>query len=202
MTRITKVTGSALVLRGDDIDTDRIIPARFLKAITFDGLEAHLFTDERRAAAERGSVHPFEDRARRDARILLVNSNFGCGSSREHAPQAIWRRGIHAVVGESFGEIFFSNSTAIGLPCVTVTKTEMARLMALAEAAPATEFSLDIGGARLQAGELTVDVSIPASAQHALVSGAWDAAGQLLENYEDVERIGASLPYTRWHIQD
>lgn len=196
--RITHVTGTALVLRGDDVDTDRIIPARYLKAITFEGLEVHLFADECRHAAERGAVHPFEDPAGREARILLVNENFGCGSSREHAPQALWRRGLHAIVGESFGEIFFGNSTAIGLPCVTAAKDDIEKLMALADASPATVFALDLAALRLQAGDISVPVSIPASVQQALVSGAWDMAGQLLENYDEVERVGARLPYIHW----
>ena len=196
--RVTQVTGTAIVLRGGDIDTDRIIPARYLKAITFEGLEAHVFADERRHAAERGALHPFDDPARRQARILLVNSNFGCGSSREHAPQAISRRGIGAVVGESFGEIFFGNSTAIGLPCVTASKGDIEKLMTLSERSPGTEFALDLAVLRLEAGDLSVAVSLPAAVQQALVSGAWDLAGQLLEDYEQVEQVGRSLPYTRW----
>ena len=198
--RITRITGPAIVLRGDDIDTDRIIPARFLKAITFEGLEAHVFADERRAAGERGATHPFDDPTTQAARILLVNANFGCGSSREHAPQALARRGIRAVIGESFGEIFFSNSTAIGLPCLMAAKNDLARLMALAEAAPSTELTVDIAAARADAAEISVPLLIPPSEQHAFVSGEWDAAATLLENYEEVQRVGTMLPYARWHI--
>jgi 3-isopropylmalate/(R)-2-methylmalate dehydratase small subunit len=196
--RITQVTGTALVLRGDDVDTDRIIPARYLKAITFEGLDAHVFADERRHAAERGEVHPFDAPAARGARMLLVNSNFGCGSSREHAPQALWRRGIGAVVGESFGEIFLGNSTSIGLPCVTASKSDIETLMARADASPGTPFTLDLATLRVQAGDISVPVSIPTAVQQALISGAWDMAGQLLEDYDEVERVGARLPYTRW----
>jgi len=131
--RIRRVSGTALPLRGDNIDTDRIIPARFLKAITFEGLEAHLFEDDRQQAdARTPNGHPLSNPAYADATILLVDANFGCGSSREHAPQAIRRRGIRAIVGQSFSEIFFGNSVAMGLPCVTVPRAAADELMAIA----------------------------------------------------------------------
>ena len=130
--RINRIEGRALPMRGDDIDTDRIMPARFLKAITFDGLEKHVFIDERAgssAATQAVTVHPFDDAHYQGATILLVNRNFGCGSSREHAPQGLYRWGIRAVVGESFSEIFFGNAVMIGMPCVTASPDEVHELM-------------------------------------------------------------------------
>ena len=195
---VTRISGPALVMRGDDIDTDRIMPARFLKAIAFDGIEAHLFEDDRREAAGRGAVHPFDDVARRDARILVVNTNFGCGSSREHAPQGLRRRGLRAVVGESFAEIFLGNSLAIGLPCVSATREDLAEIMALVEASPDVELDLDLERERLTIGGREFVVTLPAAAKHAFLTGEWDGVSLLLERYEDVERVGKGLPYTHW----
>jgi len=193
---IRRVAGPALVLPGDDIDTDRIMPARFLRAITFDGIEAHLFEDDRRSAAARGGTHPFDDPARRDARVLIVGSNFGCGSSREHAPQAIARWGIGAVVGESFAEIFAGNAAAIGLPCASVAQGDLEALRRAA-AAPGAEFVVDLVERTVSAAGRTVRAAIPEAAREALISGQWDATGMLLDRYEDVERVAAALPYAR-----
>ena len=193
---MTTVTGTAIVLRGDDVDTDRIIPARFLKAISFAGLEAHAFEDERRAAAARGAVHPFDDPARAGARILFVGANFGCGSSREHAPQAILRRGIQAIVGESFAGIFLANAQAIGLPCVVAPRADVERLRALAESSPAQRFEVDIERQLVVAeGALTVPVKMAPGAREAFLTGTWDATAQLLERYEEVEAVERRLPY-------
>jgi 3-isopropylmalate/(R)-2-methylmalate dehydratase small subunit len=193
--RIERVAGPVLVMRGNDIDTDRILPARFLRAVTFEGLEAHLFEDERREFAARGSTHPFDAAARRQARVLLVNANFGCGSSREHAPQAILRRGIRAIVGESFGEIFFTNALTIGLPCVTASHDDVDRLMAIADASPAAEMAIDLQARRVASGSFAAEIALPETARHALISGTWDATALLLENYSEVERTAAKLPY-------
>jgi 3-isopropylmalate/(R)-2-methylmalate dehydratase small subunit len=195
---ITHIAGPALVMRGDDIDTDRIMPARFLKAVTFDGIEAHLFEDDRREAAGRGAVHPFDDPARRDARVLVVNANFGCGSSREHAPQGLRRRGLRAIVGESFAEIFLGNSIAIGLPCVAAKREDVAEIMALADGSPAVAFALDLERERLTIGARDFAVSLPPAAKHAFVTGEWDGVSLLLDQYEDVERVARALPYTHW----
>jgi 3-isopropylmalate/(R)-2-methylmalate dehydratase small subunit len=193
--RIDRVSGTAIVLRGNDIDTDRIMPARFLKAVTFEGLDAHVFEDDRAEAVARGARHPFDDPARRGASILMVGANFGCGSSREHAPQGLRRRGVRAAVGESFGEIFLGNATAIGLPCVTVPPGDLQRLMAAAERDPAAVFLVDLQRSVVEGPGLSVAAALPASARDALVSGAWDAAGLLLDHYEDVERAARRIPY-------
>jgi len=191
----TVLSGAALVLGGADIDTDRIMPARFLKAITFEGIEAHVFEDDRRALAARGETHPFDDQARRQARVMIVGSNFGCGSSREHAPQAISRWGIRAIVGESFAEIFFGNSVAIGLACVNVAPEDLARLRRAA-ADPAALFTVDLPQRQVSGPGLSVPLEMPESGRQALISGEWDATSLLLQHYEDVERVARALPYT------
>ena len=193
--RISRVQGRAVAVHGDDIDTDRIIPARFLKAITFEGLETHLFEDDRREAAGRGLRHPIDDPARPGARVMVVGANFGCGSSREHAPQAIRRWGIRALVGESFAEIFFGNSVMIGLPCVTADRATIERLMGLADAEPGLEWIVDLAAGRVTAGDQSVPVTMPDAARSALQSGNWDATALLLERYDEVERTAARLPY-------
>ena len=191
--RIERVTGRAVVLRGNDVDTDRIIPARFLRAITFEGLERHLFADDRKHAADQGVTHPFDLAAHRAATVLIVNTNFGCGSSREHAPQAIARWGIQAIVGESFGEIFAGNSLAIGLPCLHAAREDVERLMALVEERPSTVIDIDIRNGTLQADDRTIHMTLPAAARDALISGHWNATELLLENYDEVERVAARL---------
>ena len=187
------ITGTAIVLRGDDIDTDRIIPARYLKAVTFEGLDAFVFEDDRAHARERGDVHPFDHPASREAAVLITGANFGCGSSREHAPQAIRRRGIRAVVGESFAEIFQSNALAIGLPCVTASRDDVERLRAAAAAGEAVE--VDLASMRAQCGDAGVPIAMPDAARHALLTGEWDGTGLLLRDYEQVERHARNLPY-------
>ena len=193
--RLERVDGRALALPGNDIDTDRIIPARFLKAITFDGLEAHVFEDDRAQIAAGGGRHPFDDPAGRDAAILFVNANFGCGSSREHAPQALARRGFRAVVGESFAEIFAGNALMIGLPCLTVSRDDMRRLMEAVQASPATACAVDLRAGRVTAGAVSVAASMPQASREALLSGTWDATAALLDDYAVVERVAAKLPY-------
>jgi 3-isopropylmalate/(R)-2-methylmalate dehydratase small subunit len=198
--RITSVEGTALPLRGEDIDTDRIIPARYLRAITFEGMERHVFEDDRSAALTAGreaSVHPFDDARFAGARILLVNSNFGCGSSREHAPQAIYRWGIRAIVGESFSDIFFGNSVAIGLPCVTAARAAVDALMAHVEANPAATVRVDIGRLVVESGTLSFGVGLPPATRQAFVSGTWDTTGMLLERFDEVRAVADRLPYVK-----
>jgi 3-isopropylmalate/(R)-2-methylmalate dehydratase small subunit len=192
---IRRVSGTALPLRGDDVDTDRIIPARFLVSITFDGLGGHAFEDDRKAAKAKGLAHPFDDPRFAGARILLVNRNFGCGSSREHAPQAIARSGIRAVVGESFSEIFFGNAVAIGLPCVALPREEVAGLQSLVEGAPKSALSVDLEAGALIAEGRTLSIFIPGNAREAFLSGNWDGTSMLLERFADVEAVAARLPY-------
>ena len=198
--KITKVSGRGVYVAGDDIDTDRIIPARFLKSITFDGLEQHLFEDDRRETEAAGVVHAVNNPAYRGARILLVNSNFGCGSSREHAPQAIYRHGIRAVLGQSFSEIFFGNSIVLGMPCPTASPEALRALMELAEGNPAMELSLDLQVMQVKAGDRVFDVALPAAVREAFLDGSWDATGLLLEDYEHVRATADRLPYvtSRW----
>jgi 3-isopropylmalate/(R)-2-methylmalate dehydratase small subunit len=193
--QIRLVHGRALPLRGDNIDTDRIIPARFLRSITFEGLENHLFEDDRTQLEAAGQCHPVDDPRYAGAAILLANVNFGCGSSREHAPQAIRRRGIRAVMGESFSEIFFGNSVALGMPCVTADAATMAALMQLVESQPATDVSIDLDQLTVRAGGATYVVSLPAPARESFLDGTWDATGLLLDRFEDVEAVASRLPY-------
>ena len=190
--RITTVSGTALPVRGNNIDTDRIIPARFLRSVSFEGLEAHLFEDDR---AQAGDSHPLSNPSFEGASLLLVNANFGCGSSREHAPQAIRRRGIRAVVGESFSEIFFGNSVALGMPCAAVSADGALQLQAAAEEDPQRIFTLDIERMTVSSGALTLPVQLPAAAREGFLDGSWDATGLLLDRYEEVRAVAQSLPY-------
>jgi 3-isopropylmalate/(R)-2-methylmalate dehydratase small subunit len=193
--RVARISGPALVLPGDDLDTDRIMPARFLRAITFEGLESHLFEDDRREASARGLRHPFDDAARQGARILIVGRNFGCGSSREHAPQAIARWGIRAILGESFAEIFFGNAMMLGMPCVTMSHADLASLGALTASDAAIEVSVDLQARTVSAGGRTFAAAMPETARQALMTGAWDATALLLADYDDVRRTALGLPY-------
>jgi 3-isopropylmalate/(R)-2-methylmalate dehydratase small subunit len=193
--KIERIAGRAVAVPGDDVDTDRIIPARYLKTVTFDGLGEHLFEDDRRQLKERGALHPIDDARFQGAAILFVQGNFGCGSSREHAPQAIARWGIRAIVGESFAEIFFGNSVMMGLPCVTASRADLDRLFARCQAQPETGFVVDLGQQTVTGGGLTVPVAMPEGARSALVSGNWDATGLLLDRYDEVAQVAARLPY-------
>ena len=191
---IIQVNGRALVLRGDDIDTDRIIPARFLKCVTFDGLGQQVFADDR---IELQGAHPFDRPDHQGARLLLVNRNFGCGSSREHAPQALMRWGIRAVVGESFAEIFYGNCLALGIPCLTASHDLMLAIQAAAAADPAAEFELDVASARLRSSqpETSWQLELPAGPRQMLSTGQWDGTGQLVANGAALAATAARLPY-------
>src|SRR5688500_6959154 len=172
--KITKVVGRGVYVAGDDIDTDRIIPARFMKCVTFDGLGQYLFNDVRFEENGTKKAHPLNDPKHAGATILLSNANFGCGSSREHAPQAIAKFGIRAVVAESFAEIFFGNSTTLGMPCVSVTRDAILSLAQAIEADPNVELTLDLEQGTVSAGNLSFPATIKPAARDALVKGEWD----------------------------
>ena len=178
-------------MRGGNIDTDRIIPARFLKAITFEGLGEHVFEDDRRA----DPTHPFSDPRYQGASILLVNENFGSGSSREHAPQALKRWGIAACVGESFSEIFQGNAVSIGLVCATAASADIEDAMRQIENEPGSALRLSVADLAMSVGERRVVLHMPSPVQHALVNGHWDATGLLLDGFDDVRQVAARLPY-------
>jgi 3-isopropylmalate/(R)-2-methylmalate dehydratase small subunit len=193
---ISTVTGTAVPIRGNNIDTDRIIPARFLRAVSFEGLEAHLFEDDRAEADARAPrSHPLSNPKYERASILLANVNFGCGSSREHAPQAIRRRGIRAIVAESFSEIFFGNSVALGLPCVTARAEDVQQLMDAVEGDAETIVTVDLRQAVATFAGRRIPIAIPDAARDAFLEGTWDATALLLERFEEVEAVAARLPY-------
>lgn len=200
MSAIDRISGTGLPLRGDSIDTDRIMPARFLRAITFSGLEAHLFEDDRREADARARTgksepHPFSNPAYATAAVLLVNANFGCGSSREHAPQALHRRGFRAVIGESFSEIFFSNAVALGLPCAMVPRSAVDALMTLVERDPSQRLDVSLADMCVAAGGTSYPLTMPGDARESFLTGQWDATGLLLGEPEALARVAAALPY-------
>lgn len=199
--RVREIRGTAIPVRGDDIDTDRIIPARFLKSISFEGLEDHLFEDDRQQLdAAQGPKHPVSNPNYADASVMLVNANFGCGSSREHAPQAIRRRGIRAVVGQSFSEIFFGNSIALGMPCPSASPQDLQTMMAIVEGDPSAIFSVDLSSMRVSVAGQSFAIALPASAREAFLDGSWDATGLLVDDFDAVRRVAAKLPYVanRW----
>jgi 3-isopropylmalate/(R)-2-methylmalate dehydratase small subunit len=195
LAKITSVTGRGVYVAGDDIDTDRIIPARFMKCVTFDGLGAHFFHDVRFDAKDNPRVHPLNDPRFAGASILISNRNFGCGSSREHAPQAIAKAGYRAVIAEGFAEIFFGNSTTLGMPCVMLSGEDIRKLVAVIEAAPRTEITIDLVASVVRAGDLSVPLSIRPTAREALINGEWDPIGQLLEGKPEIARTAEALPY-------
>lgn len=191
------ITAKAVPLRGDDIDTDRIVPARYLRTITFAGLGEHAFEDDRAGETRRGKQHPFDRPEFQDARILLANSNFGCGSSREHAPQALlrWRAGISAVIAESFAEIFNANCFSLGVPCAVVDAATCQALMAAVEADPALEVTLDLRTRAIRAGDLEATFDMPEGIRQSFVAGSWDSTTELLANAKQIGETAANLPY-------
>jgi len=194
---IRQLAGRAVAVRGNDIDTDRIIPARYMKAVSFEELGQRAFQDVRFDPSGAPTDHPFNDPRYEGASILLVNRNFGCGSSREHAPQALLRRGIRALVGESFAEIFAGNCTAIGMPAVQAAPQDVESLMRLAEADPAAELRLDLEALRIEAGGLAFPIEMPEARRQVFLAGSWDSTGLLLEGLEQIRELAARLPYLR-----
>jgi 3-isopropylmalate/(R)-2-methylmalate dehydratase small subunit len=189
--RIVKVGGRAIPLRGNDIDTDRIMPARYLRAVSFEGLEGHLFEDDRKTNAQ----HPFDDPRYAGATVLVVNANFGCGSSREHAPQGLVRYGIRAIVGESFSEIFQGNSAMLGLPCFSADRTSIEELQALVERAPDVVVEAEVASGTITAGVLRLTASVPPSLGEGFLSGQWNPTAMLLDRFDEVRAVASRLPY-------
>jgi len=188
-------TGRAIPLPGNDIDTDRIVPARYLKSITFDGLGEAAFIDERATERAAGRTHPLDDERWAGGSILLVGRNFGCGSSREHAPQALQRFGIRALVGESFAEIFSGNCTVLGIPAVRVAAADIERLQAVVEQDPSTQVTVDLKAQTVAGGALLCPATLPEGARHALVRGTWDSTTLLLANRNRIDATAGRLPY-------
>jgi len=195
LAKITSVTGRAVCVPGNDIDTDRIIPARFMKCVTFDGLGEYLFNDVRRQLDGTEKPHPLNEARFKGATILLSGANFGCGSSREHAPQAIAKYGFKAIIAESYAEIFFGNSTTLGLPCASAAREDIAKIAAAVEANPALEVVIDVASQEVRFGGQKVKASFRESARDALINGRWDAIGELLDGRDAVKVTAAKLPY-------
>ena len=190
--RLERVDGRACVVRGDDIDTDRIIPARFMKAVTFDDMGQHLFEDARKAAK---GDHPLDDEKYAGAEILVVGRNFGCGSSREHAPQALMRFGFRAFVGQSFAEIFAGNCTSLGLVCVTLAERDVGELMGAVELDPDQRVQIDVSARTVTSRAGVMRASIPDGTRRQLLEGSWDATSVLLEAGDAIEQTARRLPY-------
>jgi 3-isopropylmalate/(R)-2-methylmalate dehydratase small subunit len=192
---VEHVSGTAIPVRGNDIDTDQIIPARFMKVVTFDGLGEYAFFDQRFDDEDNQKDHPFNEPQYQDANVLVVNQNFGCGSSREHAPQALMRWGIDAVVGESFAEIFAGNCLALGIPTVTADTETVRALQDYVEEYPDTEVTVDVAEQRLSYDDQTVDVVVDEGQRKALVDGIWDTTALMKANAKTVRETARSLPY-------
>ena len=193
--KITQITGRGVCVPGNDIDTDRIIPARFMKCVTFDGLGEFLFYDVRKNADGTDRPHPLNDPRFKGATVLLSGANFGCGSSREHAPQAIQKYGFKAIIAENFAEIFFGNCTTLGIPCATASREDIAKITAAIEKNPQAEIVVDVTKQEIRFAGQTVKADVRAAARDALVNGRWDAIGELLDGMPTMKTTAAKLPY-------
>jgi 3-isopropylmalate/(R)-2-methylmalate dehydratase small subunit len=191
--RRRQVSGRGIPLPGNDIDTDRIIPARFLKEVTFESMGEHVFEDARKPNPE----HPFNQKVYQGASVLVVGQNFGCGSSREHAPQALMRWGIRAIVGGSFGEIFFGNCLMLGIPCLLVTQADLEWLQKAIGRDPQQPVTVDVERQEVQFGDRVIPASIPDGPRNQLVSGTWDSTAVLLEAGSAIEATAGKLPYVK-----
>lgn len=192
---IKEVTGRGVPVRGNDIDTDRIIPARFLKCVTFDGLGEHAFEDDIAALAEKGETHSFRQEQYQGASILVSNSNFGCGSSREHAPQALMRWGVKAIIAESYSEIFYGNCVSLGIPSFTADHETVEKILAWIEANPEKEATLSVENATITLGDEVVKVVIPEGPQGQFLDGSWNARATLLGNMDKIQGVAKELAY-------
>lgn len=195
VSEVKAVSGRGIPVVGNDIDTDRIIPARFLRCVTFDGLGAAVFADDRKQS---NGNHPFDLPQYQGATILVVNNNFGCGSSREHAPQAIAKWGIRAIVGESFAEIFFGNCVAMGIPCVTATPEAVKPLQEAIAATPDLPVTINLETLTVEYGNTSIPVTLGEGVRQMMLSGTWDACGQLVAQAEQVKATASRLPYVAW----
>ena len=195
--KISHISGSCISLIGNDIDTDRIIPARFLKCVNFDSLGESVFEDDRKLLKGK---HPFDLEENKNATILIVNSNFGCGSSREHAPQALMRWGIKAIIGESFADIFYSNCIAIGIPCFTLSKKSIQEIQNYSEN-KCLLLNIDLKNSLAKSQDLNFNLEIKESSRKMFLSGEWDATSTLLENEDLTENKFNELPYIKFNMQ-
>jgi len=194
---ISQVTGPGIPLRGNDIDTDRIIPARFLKCVTFDGIGEHAFADDIKGLAAKDETHPFADARYANGAILVANKNFGCGSSREHAPQSLKRWGIRVIIAESYSEIFHGNCVSLAIPCFTADHETCAKLQDTIEGDPESELSIDVATAIITAAAETIQLTIQPGAQGQYLDGSWDARAGLLENLDKVREVAGRLEYVK-----
>ncbi len=195
MSAVKLVSGRGIPLEGNDIDTDRIIPARFLRCVTFDGLGEQVFIDDR---AQKKGKHPFDLPEYQGASILVVNNNFGCGSSREHAPQALNRWGIKAIIGESFAEIFFGNCIAMGIPCVTANLDKIEALQKFLQSNPQISITLDLEEMKVNCGEFVLEVSLGEGTRQMLLTNTWDSCVQLINYVDEIKTTANNLPYLNW----
>lgn len=195
LAKITQVAGRGVHVPGNDIDTDRIIPARFMKCVTFDGLGEFLFYDVRKNADGSDRPHPLNDPRFKGATVLLSGANFGCGSSREHAPQAIQKYGFKAVIAENFAEIFFGNCTTLGIPCATASREDIARIAEAVAANPQAEIVIDLQAKEIRVAGRAYRAGLRESDRDALLHGRWDAIGELLEGQPAIRATAAKLPY-------
>jgi len=193
--KINDVKGKAVFIPGNDIDTDRIIPARFMVCVTFEGLGQYAFYDERKNADGSDKVHPLTDPRKQNAKILLSGANFGCGSSREHAPQSLWHYGFRAIVAESFAEIFFGNSTTLGIPCVCASHDDIAKIGEIIEVDPDAEVDVNVEAMTVSCKDFVFKCTMPDTARSALVSGTWDPIADLLDAETQIKEKASDLPY-------
>ncbi len=197
MKKICRIEGRGIVVSGNDIDTDQVIPARYMKEVTFEGIEKYAFYDLRYDPEGNKKEHPFNDEKYKGANILIVNSNFGCGSSREHAPQTLMRSGIDAIIGESFAEIFSGNCMALGVPAIMLEKKSILEIQNIIQNTPQTPISIDIEQSKIVVGEKVYVANIAPQIQSAFISGIWDTTNVMLSHEDEIARVYNALPYIK-----